>query len=69
MYCNTQKLEYEENSNNYIWKTRKVKKMEQIFCGAEKHTITDIYTQLGLTFTENENLREAVKILCDKALK
>ena len=37
--------------------------------GTEKITIADSYTYLGITFTKNGNLKEAVTALCDKAMK
>ena len=42
---------------------------DQFFFGTDKILITDRYTYLGIKFTRNGNLKEAVTSLCDKARK
>ncbi len=39
------------------------------FYDKESLAISDKYTYLGIQFTRNDNLKEAVSVLCDKAMK
>ncbi len=41
----------------------------KFFYDTESITISDKYTYLGIQFTRNGNLKEAVSVLCDKAMK
>ncbi len=39
------------------------------FYDTESLAISDKYTYLGIQFTRNGNVKEAVSVLCDKAMK
>ncbi len=41
----------------------------KFFYDTESIAISDKYTYLGIQFTRNGNLKEAVNVLCDKAMK
>ncbi len=41
----------------------------KFFYDKESITICDKYTYLGIQFTRNGNLKEAVSVLCDKAME
>ncbi len=69
IYCKTCHLQLNIKKTTVMmfsnWKPETVK----FFYDTESLAISDKYTYLGIQFTRNGNLKEAVSVLCDKAMK
>ncbi len=70
IYCKTCRLKLNiKKTKVVIFSNRRKVEGQNFTFGPEKIAIVDSYTYLGITFTKNGNLKEAVTTLCDKAKK
>ena len=69
-YCTKWKLKLNvKKTKVLIFSSKSTKDLSQYWFGQDKIEIVDKYTYLGITFTNNGKLTEAVKVLQNKALK
>ncbi len=70
IYCKKWKLKVNiKKTKAIIFRNRGKLEDVKFWYGQNEISITDKYTYLGITFTENGKLNEAVKVLHDKAIK
>ena len=70
IYCRTWHLKINlKKTKVMIFSNRRKSENIKYLFGKENISITDKYTYLGINFTSNGSLKEAVSTLCDKAMK